>query len=165
MFSSLSENYNCKKLWPSVSAYKNSAIRAKISIYWWCSTFVYLSIGWLLVLKVLDVLELSWNFFLSLKMTWNWETRLIVLEIRPFTFFMSWKILKYNSSKTFQSLIECKKWAIKLLDCLSSEEVYWLKCEDWFYHFKVSHKLGVSVLVVHYQHFIYWFLLTWSLCF
>ena len=97
---------------------------------------------------------------LSLKMSWNWEIRLIVLEIRPFTFFMFLKIFKCDFLKTFRSLIDCKYGAIKLLNCLSSEEAYWLKCEDWFYHFKVSHQLGISFLVAHYQPIIYWFLST-----
>ena len=56
----------------------------------------------------------SWIFWnctkniFSLKMFWNWEMRLIVLEIRPFTLFMSWKVLKCDFLKTFQSLIDRK---------------------------------------------------------
>ena len=41
------------------------------------------------------------EFFLSLIMSWDWKISLIVLEIRTFTFFMSWKILNVTSSKRF----------------------------------------------------------------
>ena len=48
------------------------------------------------------------KFLLSLKVSWNREIRLIVLEIRPFTFSLSWKILNSDFLKTFRSLIACK---------------------------------------------------------
>ena len=87
-------------------------------------------------------------------MPWSWEIMLIELDIRPFTFFMSCKILTCDFLRTFLSLLDCKWWAIKLLDCLSSEEFYWLKCEDWFYHFQVSHQLDILFFVAYYQHLL-----------
>ena len=41
------------------------------------------------------------KFFLALKIPWNWEIKQIVLEIRPFTFFLSWKIFKCDFLKSF----------------------------------------------------------------